>query len=71
MVIALPIPFCSWGLCQNQPADITVLMSSSHRLLILHSPQSRREIIKIRPKINEVETKNNNIKNLCNKKLVH
>jgi hypothetical protein len=35
--IAELAPFCSWGLCQTQNADMAVLMSSSHRLLILHS----------------------------------
>jgi hypothetical protein len=32
-------PFCSCGLCQSQPADMAVLMSSSHRLLTLCFPQ--------------------------------
>jgi hypothetical protein len=41
--------FCSWGLCQSQPANMAVLMSSFHRLLILLSLQSpatigRREV---------------------------
>jgi hypothetical protein len=37
--IAVLTPFCSWGLCQTQPTDITVLMLSSHTFLIFHSPQ--------------------------------
>jgi hypothetical protein len=32
-------PFCS---CQSQPADIAVLMSSSHRFLIVCSPQVKK-----------------------------
>jgi hypothetical protein len=31
-------PFYTWGLCQSQPANLAVLMSSSHKLLILCSP---------------------------------
>jgi hypothetical protein len=34
-------PFCGWG-CANSAYrlfDIAVLLSSSHRLLIIHSPQ--------------------------------
>jgi hypothetical protein len=37
-------PFCSWGLCQilaYRLFAIDVLMSSSHRLLILYSPHIR------------------------------
>jgi hypothetical protein len=45
--------FCSWG-CANSACrlcDTAMLMSGSHRLLIIHSPQGWRHVITLLPRV--------------------